>query len=326
MTSSLPSHKVLQQAAEWFALLQLDADDKQRSDWQEWLAAHDDHRRAWQYVETVSQRFEPLKSSSAQQPATITLQKLQQKNLGRRQLMNGALSVFGVGVLGWFGLHATPLPELAMALAADYRTGTGEIRNFTLSDSTRVWLNTASALNVDYQTDLRRLQLVRGEVLIDTAKDPRLLVVDTAQGRLRPLGTRFTLRLDNKQTLLSVYEGAVEITTANFTHIINAGQQTRFSSEAMENITPANAAHNAWSQGILLADDISLADLIAELGRYHHEHIGITPAAGELRVLGGYPINDLDKTLAMLESALPIQVKRSMNWWITVDAAEKSQQ
>lgn len=321
MTASLPSHKVLQQAAEWFALLQLDTDDEQRRNWQAWLAAHDDHRRAWQYVEMVSQRFNPLKTAPAQQPAVNTLQKLQQKNIGRRQLMNGVVSVFGFGILGWFGLRVTPLPELVTVLAADYRTATGEIRNFTLSDHTHIWLNTASALNTDYQTDVRRLQLVRGEVLIDTAQDPRPFVVDTAQGRLRALGTRFTVQLIGEQILLSVYEGAVKITTANFTRIINAGEQTRFSSNALDDIVSADAARNTWSQGILLADDISLGELISELGRYHHEHIGVTPAVADLRVLGGYPINDLDKTLAMLESALPIKVKRSMNWWITLDAA-----
>ncbi|WZB74169.1 FecR domain-containing protein [Achromobacter insuavis] len=84
-----------------------------------------------------------------------------------------------------------------------------------LPDGSRVWLNTASAFNRDFQPGLRRLHLVAGEILIETGTDKdRPFVVDTAEGRLRALGTRFTVRQEADATLLAVYQGAVEIRTA----------------------------------------------------------------------------------------------------------------
>ncbi|MCR6651383.1 MAG: FecR domain-containing protein [Cellvibrionaceae bacterium] len=321
--SSQPSHTTLQEAAEWFAVLRTcGGDQEQFKRWQEWLAADEAHRNAWHYVETISQRFQPLQASDTRQPAAVTLQKLQQKKLSRRQFVNGTTSVAVMGLLGWFGIRSSPLPGALMAWTANYRTATGEIRDFTLSDGTRISLNTASALNADYQPTLRRLQLVRGEVLVDTGKDPRPLMVDTPQGRLRALGTRFTVRLMEGKTLLAVYEGAVEITTGTFRQIIQVGQQTVFSAAAMDAVNPAEATHQAWAQGILLAIDTPLAQLIDELGRYHTGHIGVSPEVADLHVLGGYPLNDLDKTLKMLQSSLPIKIERTMPWWITIEARE----
>ena len=55
-------------------------------------------------------------------------------------------------------------------------------------------------------------------------------VVDTAEGRLRALGTRFTVRQEAGATLLAVYQGAVEIrTTGNAPAVvITAGHQARY--------------------------------------------------------------------------------------------------
>lgn len=40
----------------------------------------------------------------------------------------------------------------------------------------------------------------------------------------------------------------------------------------------------------------------------------------KLSVMGVYPTNDMARALAMLESALPIRVKRSLSWWVTLEA------
>jgi len=65
--------------------------------------------------------------------------------------------------------------------------------------------------------DLRRLSLVAGEILVQTAADPsrRPFVVDAPRGRPRALGTRFTVRLDGPETLEAVHQGAVEARTAD---------------------------------------------------------------------------------------------------------------
>lgn len=53
-------------------------------------------------------------------------------------------------------------------------------------------LNSRSALDIEFDDNERRLHLRSGEILIQTAKgDTRPFIVETEQGRLRALGTRF---------------------------------------------------------------------------------------------------------------------------------------
>ncbi|OUS32030.1 iron dicitrate transport regulator FecR, partial [Gammaproteobacteria bacterium 45_16_T64] len=43
------------------------------------------------------------------------------------------------------------------------------------------------------------------------------------------------------------------------------------------------------------------------------------PAVAELRVMGTYPADQPELTLAMLEKALPIKVNRLLPWWVTLE-------
>ena len=102
---------------------------------------------------------------------------------------------------------------------ADYRTATGVQESITLADGSVVMLNTATALDVRFDAQQRLLRLQAGEILVDTAADPqsppRPFLVDSAQGRMRALGTRFVVRQQDGHTDLTVLQGAVEIRSRN---------------------------------------------------------------------------------------------------------------
>jgi len=162
---------------------------------------------------------------------------------------------------------------------------------------------------------------VTGEAFIDTAADPsRPFVVETPQGRLRALGTRFTVRLDGEQTLLAVYEGAVQIRTRQGAGVtLQAGEQVRFSAEAPEPIQPADRAREAWRRGVLVAKNITLSEVATELRRYRHGRLGLDPEVADLRVFGNLPLTDTDDTLDMLASALPVRIRRTLPWWVSIE-------
>lgn len=310
----------LEQAAEWYALLRSgQAAQEDHGRWQAWLAADARHREAWSYVERISQRFDPIQRSPARRPATDAY-RLARSRLTRRRAL---LGLAGAGVLAWGSLRYGPTSTLALAWMADHRTRTGEIRELALADGTRVWLNTASAFDDDYDAQVRRLVLRSGEMLIQTAPDPaRPFLVTTPQGELRALGTRFTVRSDGSDALVAVYEGAVEIRTARSgqTRVIPAGQQARYSATAIDGAAPADPAREAWSRGILIAQDIPLSEVLRELARYQTGHLGASAEVADIRVLGSYPLAQPERALAMLEAALPIRVQRSLPWWTTVQA------
>lgn len=311
----------LEQAAEWYALLRGDsATERDRLAWQAWLAQRPEHAKAWLHIESVGSRFEPLRPGGSE--AAVAGARVARKNaLTRRHVLNGIAGALGIGLAGWLGWRHTPLPGLVVALGADHRTGTGERRELLLADGSRVWLNTDSALDVNYQGGMRLLRLLAGEILVDTAKDgaQRPFYVQTRYGRMQALGTRFAVRLTDTQASLNVFDGAVSIrNTAGDTLQVEAGQQARFDAGAISAVEPAERAREAWSRGVVVADDVSLQTLVEELGRYRRGHIGVAPEVSGLTVMGVYPADDPDRALAMLERNLPIRVRRTLPWWTTI--------
>ncbi|GAB3371293.1 FecR family protein [Azotobacter armeniacus] len=318
-----PDHATLQQAAHWYARLSADPhDDATCEAWRRWHGQSDAHRHAWQYVERVSRRFAALQGDG--DTAARTLRTARHTDMSRRQAVRSLALLSGGALLGWIGWRATPLPHLLAAWRADYHTATGEVRDFLLADGTHIWLNGASALDTDYRHEWRRLQLLAGEVLIDTAEEARPFIVETAEGSLRALGTRFSVTQQDGSTRLAVFEGAVEIRTAGTgaMRIIQAGQQLRFDRQAIGSTGPAVQTRQAWAKGILLVSDMPLTEFVEELSRYQHGHLGVAPEVAHLRVMGAYPLHDPEQILAMLESALPVSIRRPLPWWTTIDARQ----
>lgn len=323
--ASTPSHEAMEQAAAWFSLLQSGhATDADRTRWQDWLACTEDSRAAWAFVERISQRFQPLQADPSPRLAADALQ-MADRRLARRRIVLGVAAMAGAGgVLGWTVWRQPGVVDTVMAWNADHRTATGERREIRLADGSQVWLGSASAFDQEYGAGLRRLRLRTGEILVQTATDAgRPFVVDTTHGRMRALGTRFNVRLDAQGgTQLAVYEGAVQVTLAAGTEstTIGAGRQVRFTAERLEAPAPADPAREAWSRGVLLAQDIPLGEVIAELSLYRRGHMAVAPDVARLPVLGSYPLDDVDGALTMLQQALPIQIRRPLPWWTAIEA------
>jgi len=321
-----PSHAAMEQAAAWFSLLYSGtATDADRQQWQQWLASTEDSRSAWAFVERVSQRFQTLQLGDDSPHLAANVLQTASKRMARRRLVLGVAAMAGAsGMLGWTVWQRPGAMDPLLAWAADYRTVTGERRQVRLTDGTEVWLSSASAFNQDYSVRLRRLRLRKGEILVQTAAETdRPFVVDTAQGRMQALGTRFNVRLDDQGgTQLAVYEGAVRVELAQAAEhtTIGAGQQVRFTGSRIDSMERADPAREVWSRGILLAQDIPLQEVIAQLAPFRRGHLAVAPEVAQLPVLGSYPLDDVDGALAMLQQTLPIRVRRPLPWWTTIEA------
>jgi len=315
--------KALEAAANWYAVLRGDdVSAAERQAWQAWLSESDAHARAWACIEAVSQRFGPLRAGG-HEAALAGVKAARRHTKGRRQILGGLAGILGLGVAGWMGWRHTALSDVLMAWSADYRTVTGEQRELTLTDGSRVWLNTGSALRVDFQPDARLLKLLAGEILVQTATDAGLrpLYVDTRHGRAQALGTRFSVLYDDLRTHLDVFDGAVEVrNTAGDVQRVAAGHAATFAATDISIIGSAERAREAWHRGVVVADNIPLRALVEELARYQHGHMGVAPEVAELSVMGVYPANDTDRALAMLENTLPIRIRRALPWRVTIEA------
>lgn len=306
---------ILAEAAEWFAVLGSGQVSKSETEqWQAWLHAHPDHQVAWSRVEFFTHKIQslPLQAASA---------ALNQPDLYRRRTLK-ALAIFGIiGLTSWQISRGRYLQEWT----ADYQTSLGGAKTITLADGSKVTLDTDSAFNVEFTEKLRQLQLLSGEIYIETAPDNigfhRPFVVDSQEGRVRALGTRFSVRQLPGNSQVSVFADAVEIQPSkpgSNKLTLHAGQTTQFTLDRIDTVTPINTDRPVWAQGFLLADNMPLSEFLLQLNRYRHGYVTCDSQIADLRIVGSFPINNTDRILATLAETLPVKISKPLPLWVKV--------
>jgi len=318
-----PEFIILQQAAEWWALLASnEAGASDHAKWQRWLDADPAHAAAWQRVQVISEQFQRLPGAPAH--AALSAGGTQ----GRRAF--AAMLVAAVGGLALWQWRSGEEPASINALAnSAYGSVVGGVRQLLLADGSSLHLDTDSEVELAYSATERRIILRRGRIYVSSAHDPqtppRPLLVQTRQGSLRALGTRFEVRQLDGQTHLSVEQGAVEITPLRGrVKVLAAGKGARFDAAGIDAPDQVGAAAPAWTRKMLLADNMRLDAFLAELSRYRHGYVACGPEVAALRLVGAYPLDDQDAIFAMLEASLPVQVRRPLPWWLSVSARNNS--
>ncbi|BBH35857.1 MULTISPECIES: FecR domain-containing protein [Pseudomonas] len=307
------SASVLDAAIAW--QLSLDSSSPQeREAFARWHAADEEHARAWQQLGMLDQRF-----SVASGPARAAL--LQSRVSIRRRIRkvgSGLASVIAVIGLALFaGDRYLPLDYWL----ADQRTATGEQRTLRLVDGTLINLNTHSALDVRFDDKQRRIVLQEGEILVETGHgDPRPFIVETREGNLRALGTRFLVRREDEGTRLSVLKSAVAAhpQAADTEQILREGQQVLMRRDGLGPTIALPPGADAWTRGMLVVDNARLEDLVHELGRYRRGYLGVAPQVADLRITGSFPLHDTDLALTALLPSLPVQIEHHTRWWVVV--------
>jgi len=318
-TASL-NPQVVDKAVEWLVhLWSGSADSDSRAAWQKWRAADPEHERAWLHIEDVNKQLRGRMHGVSADTAIASI--AQPASRSRRKALKTLSAVVTVGTAAWLSSETM----LWKTLSSEIRTATGEQLSFKLADGTQLELNTDTAVNVRYDSSLRLVQLVRGELLITTAKDTaspvRPFMAETAAGRILALGTKFTVRQDGAVSQVAVLEGAVELIPAtNPAQVVrlDAGQAGSFNAEGAVSPPHAITSQAAWAEGVLVASDMRLDDFVAELKRYRPGHLSCDPASAGLRLSGVFPLNDMQKILASLTEVLPVRVQTFTKYWTRI--------
>ncbi len=315
------SDEVADQAAAWLTLFMSgEVGEQERRRWQFWREAHPDNERAWQHVEAVSRRLRGLDGLTSNTLSSVAVMP----SPGRRKATLAMIWLGVAGATGLLGSHTQVWREAS----AQYRTSKGERRTWLLDDGTRLTLNTDSAVNVEYSGVQRRVVLVAGEIMVETGhaivqgvSQERPFVVQTGQGRILALGTRFTVREQGEHTEVGVLAHRVQITPAlgSSSTILHAGQRTQFNKQLVDVPQAVDQLSSAWIQGQLIAADMRLGDFLEELGRYRSGIVMCDPAVADLRFSAVFPLQDTDRILAMLPNSLPVQIRSRTRYWITVE-------
>lgn len=300
--------EVLEQAAAWLARLRADdASMAERERFAAWRRLKPEHARACDAL------------TSLWQDADLD-----------RALMEALPQVTRARCSPWPRLSAAALvaalllaSDLRLMLLADYRTGVGEQSVINLPDASCLTLNTNSAVDIDFADGQRHVRLLAGEAYFEVKRDPEHpFVVASRYAETQVKGTRFAVTREGTTDSVAVVEGVVEVRdTHGGTALLEADRRIGVGPDGAGAVakTPGMAAI-AWREGFVLFDNVTLADVTAELARYRRGTVLIRgEALKALRVSGRFDIRNTDRALDSLAQTLPIRLRRLTPLLVLVD-------
>ncbi|MBV7501244.1 FecR domain-containing protein [Achromobacter sp. ACM05] len=312
---------IIREAARWLVRLHSgEAGPADHAAFERWRAGSPDRELAWQRAQRLTQQFNAV-------PAALGVPLLtREPRVSRRTALRTLAAMgFAAPAAAWLGYRFHYGQEGA------HRTAVGESHDLMLADGSQVLLNTDTGMDVRYSDAARVVQLRSGEVYVRTAADKavRPFYVETPQGRLQALGTRFVVRqLDGRDAMteLTVLEHRVAVTLANggSARIFNAGESVRFTAGAfLQSDLPAGARQPSgvapgWTRGVIEADNMRLDTLLAEVSRYRRGVVRCDPEVAGLRLSGVFRLHDTDALLAVVANTLDLRVVTRTSYWVTL--------
>ena len=288
----------LAEAGVWVARLHGDEPKEAMTGVKEWLKAHPMNARALELCTDVWEESYNLRRVTPFASAGTSPSR------GRRRLFIAVVTAAIVLTLTGVALFSA---------RSGVSTGVGEQRLLTLKDGTRVFLNTATRVVVEYDNNFRKVELDTGEALFDVANRPGWpFVVQVGDRQVRALGTSFVVRRDEREVAVTLVEGKVSV-TSNPEPALSGSDTGRVpdSVAAADNITlrpgqrltlTAGRARLetasldkavAWRRGQIVLDDTPLASAIAEMNRYSETQLVIErPESATVLVNGLFQAGD----------------------------------
>ena len=120
---------------------------------------------------------------------------------------------------------------------------------------------------------------------------------------------------------VAVIEGAVEMLPQHASHgvILKVGEQSAFDSDRVAAVQALEVSATTWENGMLLAQQMRLTDLLDELGRYRHGVLRCHDSVAGLTVSGAFPLRDTDASLRLLQETLPVKISSLTGYWVTIE-------
>lgn len=187
----------------------------------------------------------------------------------------------------WMGALAASLLLLVFVFVTvpvptAYATVKGEMRRIPLAGGSALTLNTDSQVDVYEEADRVRVNVRRGEVLVEAVGGGRSLLVDIDGRRLDAGSATFVVRkLQGRRTQVVVQSGAVALPVSDAGRA-PLGPNTRASlGRAAVDVDVASVSPDemqrelAWREGKLAFRGETLADAAAQFARYNDTSIEI---------------------------------------------------
>lgn len=232
-----------------------------------------------------------------------------------------------------------------------YETREAEQRQITLDDGSRIHLNTASTIRVQYTNEAREIILEQGEGVFDVEPDRnRPFIVRGGQSQIVAIGTRFSIYKRDRNLTVTVLEGRVAALPDTSTDrerlktsqpdesfpanqadpagvLIGPNHQARLDASGhLEELRSVDAyIVTSWTDGKLVFEETPLRDVVREMSRYIPGEVSVASDVPNHPVTGIIQIRGADTMVDLLTKVAPIiAVKESARSIVLYDNSATS--
>ncbi|MGZ8171632.1 MULTISPECIES: FecR family protein [Methylobacter] len=304
---------IAEQAIAWFTRLQLNSlSNQEKLQFQSWKAQSPAHEQAY---EEISQLWNNTDFNLAlgQTKLSYPLRQTEQKPARIYRKHRASALAMAAG----FALFVV-LSDPMTWLQADFYTGVGDQQTVQLSDGSSVTLNTDSAIAVAFDSDERRVNLLKGEAYFDVQTNKqRPFVVNSGETETQVLGTRFIVRDGSSEDKVTVIKGLVKVSNLQQEQsvFLHPDEQVTNTKSGLTAISKTTNKDTAWLQGRLSFQDAPMAEVVKELDRYLPGMILLNDnSLKDYRINARFDITHPAQALDALEQTLPIKITRLSNW------------
>jgi transmembrane sensor len=220
----------------------------------------------------------------------------------------------GVAVLAWIVVA----PGRAVVDPDAVATAHGQQREMSLSDGSKVHLNTDTLVVARLDDRERRVVLKRGEAFFDVARDSqRPFVVEVGTTEVRVVGTKFSVRESEGKVEVLVSDGLVNVvpeakkaTTEAWERVeLTRGNRLQYDTGQklmrVAHVDPDRLL--LWRGGMIEFDNSSLEDAVSELNRYAAKPLSIEDQRLRgIKFSGGFRVGDVSAVLFTLRERFDV--------------------
>jgi transmembrane sensor len=201
-----------------------------------------------------------------------------------------------------------------------YSTAVGGHKIITLTDGSRIELNTDTAIRTSFKSSRRAVALLKGEAYFQVEHDAqRPFVVTVDKHEVIDLGTKFLIRKDAGEVKVSLIEGRAELKSANsaiqqHSVVLTPGDVAVASAQSLSVVRkPEKVLHDelGWQRGVIVFNHTSLGEAAAEFNRYNATKIVIADETARKRVIGAtLAAHDVDAFADVAREVFGLRIRK----------------
>lgn len=191
----------------------------------------------------------------------------------------------------------------------------GQHVGLTLSDGTKVWLNSKTRMSYPplFRVCDKRMVEIDGEAYFEVSKSRKPFVVNTPKGRVEVLGTKFYVK-DYRQAEVfetSLVEGSVKVEASSESLTLHPRDKAVWSNGVLKRERMEDMEMYLWRDGIYCFKDLTLDEVLKQLEIYYDVRLVRNVPQNDAKLSGKFRLIDgVEYALRVLQKKVRFSFRR----------------